>query len=100
MATISAPGEVVRLPCQVYQYWERTDIGNRLTCMTRPQVMEAICVMKGVKPERKPDASGRPVDEYWGVSLKMLSDLKFLDSLKAYDKDHIPVPIIKKIRDK
>ena len=62
--------------------------------------MEAICVMKGVKPERKPDASGRPVDEYWGVSLKMLSDLKFLDSLKAYDKDHIPVPIIKKIRDK
>ncbi|XP_037073992.1 LOW QUALITY PROTEIN: dynein heavy chain 3, axonemal-like, partial [Pollicipes pollicipes] len=63
-------------------------------------VMEAICVMKGVRPERKPDASGRPYDEYWGVSLKMLGDLKFLDSLKAYDKDHIPVPIIKKIRDK
>lgn len=62
--------------------------------------MEAICVMKGVKPERKPDSSGRMVDEYWGVSLKMLGDLKFLDSLKAYDKDKIPLPVIKKIRDK
>lgn len=30
----------------------------------------------------------------------MLGDLKFLESLKEYDKDHIPAPIIKKIREK
>ena len=27
-----------------------------------------------------------------------MGDLKFLDSLKEYDKDHIPAPIMKKIR--
>ena len=30
----------------------------------------------------------------------MLGDLRFLDSLKEYDKDNIPAPIMKKIRDK
>lgn len=30
----------------------------------------------------------------------MLGDLKFLDSLKTYDKDNIPPAVIKKIRDK
>lgn len=30
----------------------------------------------------------------------MLGDMKFLESLKEYDKDRIPAPIIKKIRDK
>ena len=31
---------------------------------------------------------------------KMLGDMKFLESLREYDKDHIPPPTIKKIRDK
>ncbi|XP_062266298.1 dynein axonemal heavy chain 3 [Platichthys flesus] len=65
-------------------------------------VMESICIMKGIKPERKPDpsGSGKMVDDYWGPSKKLLGDLKFLESLKAYDKDNIPAANIKKIRDK
>ena len=30
---------------------------------------------------------------------QMLGDLKFLESLKEYDKDNIPPPVTKKIRD-
>lgn len=30
----------------------------------------------------------------------MLSDLKFLDNLKSFDKDNIPAPTMKRIRDK
>ncbi|XP_041823134.1 dynein heavy chain 3, axonemal [Melanotaenia boesemani] len=65
-------------------------------------VMESICIMKGIKPERKPDpsGSGKMVEDFWGPSKKLLGDLKFLESLKAYDKDNIPAPYIKKIRDK
>ncbi|KAJ0065373.1 hypothetical protein NL108_007570 [Boleophthalmus pectinirostris] len=65
-------------------------------------VMESICVMKGIKPERKPDpsGSGKMIEDYWGPSKKLLGDLKFLDNLKAYDKDNIPAAFIKKIREK
>ncbi|XP_044191900.1 dynein axonemal heavy chain 3 isoform X1 [Thunnus albacares] len=65
-------------------------------------VMESICVMKGIKPERKPDpsGSGKMVEDFWGPSKKLLGDLKFLENLKSYDKDNIPAPYIKKIRDK
>lgn len=62
-------------------------------------VMEAICVMLGSKPERKPDSNtGKMVDDYWGASQKLLGDMKFLDRLKNYDKDNIAVAIMKKIR--
>ncbi|XP_035226897.1 dynein heavy chain 3, axonemal-like isoform X2 [Stegodyphus dumicola] len=65
-------------------------------------VMEAICIMRGIKPERKPDpsGSGKMIEDYWGPSQKMLGDLKFLDALKSYDKDNIPEPIIQRIRQK
>lgn len=65
-------------------------------------VMEAVCVMKGVKPERKPDpsGSGKQIEDYWGPSLKMLGDMKFLDSLKAYNKDGIAPAIMKRIRER
>ncbi|PSN48405.1 hypothetical protein C0J52_12085 [Blattella germanica] len=68
----------------------------------KKEVMEAVCVMKGVKPERKPDpsGSGRLIEDYWGPSLKVLADFKFLESLKVYNKDSIPPPVMKKIRDK
>jgi dynein heavy chain len=64
--------------------------------------MEAVCVMKGIKPERKPDpsGSGRIIEDYWSPSLKVLADFKFLETLKAYNKDSIPPAIMKKIRDK
>uniref|UniRef100_A0A803TCL5 Dynein axonemal heavy chain 3 n=1 Tax=Anolis carolinensis TaxID=28377 RepID=A0A803TCL5_ANOCA len=60
-------------------------------------VMESICVMKGIKPERKPDPSGK---DYWGSSKKVLGDLKFLEGLKTYDKDNIPPAVMKRIREK
>ncbi|KAG7492071.1 hypothetical protein MATL_G00010690 [Megalops atlanticus] len=65
-------------------------------------VMESICVMKGIKPERKPDpgGSGKMIEDYWGSSKKLLGDMKFLESLKAFDKDNIPPANIKKIREK
>ncbi|MEE6497717.1 hypothetical protein FKM82_002819 [Ascaphus truei] len=65
-------------------------------------VMESICVMKGIKPDRKPDpsGSGKMMEDFWGPSKKVLSDLKFLESLKVFDKDNIPAAIMKKIREK
>ncbi|XP_059151038.1 dynein axonemal heavy chain 3-like [Physella acuta] len=63
-------------------------------------VMESICIMKGIKPVMKNDASGKQIEDYWPAAKKMLGDMKFLESLKEYDKDHIPPPVIKKIRDK
>lgn len=64
--------------------------------------MEAVCIMKGVKPERKPDpsGSGKMVEDFWGPSQKILGDMRFLDSLKSYDKDNIPANIMKTIRAK
>lgn len=64
--------------------------------------MEAVCVMKAIKPERKPDpsGSGKVVEDYWGPSQKLLGDLRFLDSLKAFNKDEINPSIMKKIRER
>lgn len=63
-------------------------------------VMEAICIMLGAKPDRKPDGAGKMVDDFWGASLKILGDFKFLERLKSYDKDNIPAPTMKKLREK
>ena len=40
------------------------------------------------------------IEDYWGVSRKILGDLKFLESLKTYDKDNIPPVIMKRIRER
>ena len=63
-------------------------------------VMESICVMKGIKPDRinDPGGSGKKIDDYWKPSQKILGDMKFLQSLKDYDKDNIPASVISKIR--
>ncbi|VVC42221.1 Dynein heavy chain, coiled coil stalk,P-loop containing nucleoside triphosphate hydrolase,Dynein heavy [Cinara cedri] len=65
-------------------------------------VLEAVCVMKGIKSERKPDpsGSGRMIEDFWGPSQKLISDTKFLESLKTYDKDNIDPAIMKVIREK
>ena len=62
--------------------------------------MEAVCVMRDIKPDKinDPSGSGQKVLDYWGPSKKLLGDMKFLDNLKEYDKDNIPVHIMKKIR--
>ena len=62
--------------------------------------MESVCVMLGMKSERKPDGQGKMIEDFWGPSVKLLSDLKFLDRLKTYDKDNIASAIMKKIRGK
>ena len=64
-------------------------------------VMEAVCIMLSIKPERKPEpGTGRMFDDYWGPSVKLLGDMKFLDKLKTYEKDNIPPMTIKRIREK
>ncbi|CAB4020579.1 dynein heavy chain 3, axonemal-like, partial [Paramuricea clavata] len=63
-------------------------------------VMEAICILKGVKPEKKIDANGKQFEDYWASSKKLLGDLRFLENLKDFDKDNISPPVIKKIREK
>jgi len=69
-------------------------------------VMEAICILKGVKPDRINDPSGsgtlistltavmfllymfigKKIEDFWGPSKKILGDMQFLKSLHAYDK--------------
>ena len=63
-------------------------------------VIEAICIMKDIKPTRikDPSGSGKMVDDFWGPGLKMLGDGHFLHSLKEFDKDNMNPKIIAKIR--
>ncbi|XP_017080044.1 dynein heavy chain 12, axonemal [Drosophila eugracilis] len=62
-------------------------------------VMAAVCVIKGIPPERIPDpASGKMVQDYWGPSKRLLGEMNFLPALKEFDKDNIPPDIIKRIR--
>ncbi|KAJ3359844.1 Dynein heavy chain 7, axonemal [Allomyces javanicus] len=63
-------------------------------------VMEAVCVMKDIKPDKIPDpaGTGKMLIDYWKTSLKMIGDGRFLESLKLYDKDNIQPHIMKKIR--
>lgn len=51
-------------------------------------VLEAVCVLKGIKPERIPDpaGTGKKIEDYWGPSKRMLGDMKFLESLHNFDK--------------
>ncbi|CAK6963682.1 dynein axonemal heavy chain 7 [Scomber scombrus] len=65
-------------------------------------VMEAICILKGIKPDRVPDPSGtgKKVEDFWGPAKKLLGDMKFLQSLHDYDKDNISPSYITIIRNK
>ncbi|XP_014215495.1 dynein heavy chain 3, axonemal [Copidosoma floridanum] len=64
-------------------------------------VLEAVCVLKGVKPDRVPDPNtGAMVEDYWPPSVRMLGDIKFLENLKEFDKDSIPAGNMRRIRDK
>jgi len=63
-------------------------------------VMEAVCIMKSIKPKRINDPAGgvKKVDDYWGPSQILLADPNFLSDLQTFDKDNISVQIIEKIR--
>ncbi|XP_034943575.1 dynein heavy chain 12, axonemal [Chelonus insularis] len=62
-------------------------------------VMSAICVMLQIPPDRKiiPE-TGKTSLDYWTPSKKLLSDIKFLEHLRNYDKDNIPEKIIHEIK--
>jgi len=64
-------------------------------------VMEAVCIIKDVKPERIPDpTTGKTIEDYWIPSKKLLNDIKFLEQLINFDKDNIPSKIMKTINEK
>ncbi|GBG25533.1 Dynein heavy chain 6, axonemal [Hondaea fermentalgiana] len=48
-------------------------------------VMEAVNVLLGEKPD-------------WDTAKKVMSDTKFMDNLKGYDKDNIPAATLKKLK--
>ncbi len=51
-------------------------------------VMEAVCILKGLKPDKIPDpgGSGKKIEDFWGPSKRLLGDIKFLQTLHDYDK--------------
>uniref|UniRef100_A0A8C4J682 Dynein axonemal heavy chain 7 n=1 Tax=Dromaius novaehollandiae TaxID=8790 RepID=A0A8C4J682_DRONO len=55
-------------------------------------VMEAICILKGIKADKIPDptGSGKKMEDFWGPAKRLLGDIRFLQSLHEYDKDNIP----------
>jgi dynein heavy chain len=60
-------------------------------------VLQGVCFLKGIKPVRVKDAEGKMVEDYWPMSVKMISEATFLKSLQEFDKDAIPPAIVKKI---
>lgn len=54
--------------------------------------------VQDVKPEKVKTPEGDVVEDYWKPSLRILTDIKFLDSLINFDKDNIPERIMTKIR--
>ena len=65
-------------------------------------IMEAICILKGVKPDRLPDsgAGGKMIDDYWGPSKRLLGDQRFASDLAAFEKDDISPKTMKLLREK
>jgi len=63
-------------------------------------VMSAVCVMRDIKPEKinDPAGTGKKILDYWGPSKKLLGDMNFLNNLKEYDKDNIPVSCVHLLR--
>uniref|UniRef100_A0A8D1UYI8 Dynein axonemal heavy chain 1 n=1 Tax=Sus scrofa TaxID=9823 RepID=A0A8D1UYI8_PIG len=63
-------------------------------------VIEAVCIMKGIKPKKVPgEKPGSKVDDYWEPGKGLLQDPgRFLESLFKFDKDNIGDVVIKAIQ--
>jgi dynein heavy chain len=75
--------------------------GNKNPVPNVKLVMEAVCIMMAVKPEKIKDPAGgmKKVNDYWGPAVKhLLSDPKLIPRLMAYDKDNIPDDILEKVK--
>ena len=62
--------------------------------------MEAICMLKNIKPDKIPDPNGKTIDDYWGPAKRIMGEPKFVTDLTEFDKDDINIKTIKLIRDK
>lgn len=63
-------------------------------------VMEAVCIMMGVKPDKIKDPSGgtKKIDDFWGPAQKyLLGDSRFLQNLMDYDKDKMESAMVEKV---
>ncbi|CAM9558130.1 unnamed protein product, partial [Phaeothamnion confervicola] len=64
-------------------------------------VMEAVCIMMGVKPDKIKDSAGgtKKVDDFWGPAQKhLLGDARFLQNLMDYDKDGMDPTMVEIVR--
>lgn len=63
-------------------------------------VMEAVCIMMRVKPDKIKDPNGatKKIDDYWGPAQKhLLGDSRFLQNLMDYDKDNMDSAMVEKV---
>ena len=65
-------------------------------------VMEAFCILTGVKPDKLPDggSGGKMIDDYWGPSKRLLGEPKFVADITLFEKDDINPKTMKLIREK
>ncbi|KAF3425858.1 hypothetical protein E2986_01736 [Frieseomelitta varia] len=62
-------------------------------------VMAAVCVMLGIPPLKVEDpVTGKKELDYWTPSKRLLGDMRFLETLRQYDKDNIPPHIMEEIK--
>lgn len=91
-AALSALNTLTTADIAVVKTMKSPPIGVRI-------VMEAVCILKEMKPDKVPNPSGvGTVEDYWGPSKRVLSDMKFLDSLLNFDKDNISPDVMKKLQ--
>lgn len=76
-------------------------IGTLLSAMQKKserrggQVMEAVCILLGVRPDRVDAPDGRTkVNDYWKPAQKVLADARFLTSLMEYDKEQLTDEVV------
>lgn len=80
-------------------------VSTQVKAMKKPPaavklVMEAVCIMMGVKPDKIKDPNGgtKKIDDYWGPAQKnLLGDSRFLQNLMDYDKDNMDSAMVEKV---
>nr|XP_018914608.1 PREDICTED: dynein heavy chain 7, axonemal-like [Bemisia tabaci] len=65
-------------------------------------IMEAVCILKDIKPDRIPDpgGSGKMVEDFWAPFKRLLGDAKFVEGLVNYDKSSITAKTGKTLKEK
>jgi dynein heavy chain len=61
-------------------------------------VMEAVCIIKGIKPKEIKEPGKKMVEDYWDAARVMMGETGFLRSLIEFDRDNIPEPTIVKLQ--